>query len=151
MKLFLFPIVLLVLTLIINPVYATVETYNVELNCHVDSFDFANTYVEFDQIQMCEVFGNILVIDPVPAGNTVDVTLDENEQELPLDEPVIEYPTIPLKSLKEQMDNFIKEKQEQLKEKFKLKFGDKWKERWDKAKGKLKDQLDSLLRELSIK
>ena len=151
MKLFLFPIIVLVLTLVINPIYATVETYNVELNCPADSFDFIGTYVEFDQIEMCEVYGNILVIDPVPLGYTTDVTLDENNLELPVDEPVIEYSTIPLKSLKEQMDNFFKEKQEQLKEKFKLKFGDKWKERWDKAKGKLKDQLNSLLRELSLR
>ena len=141
----------IILSIVVNPVYATVETYNVELNCPIDSFDFTGTYVEFDQIEACEVFGNILVIDPVPLGYTVDATLDENDLELPPDEPFTVDPTIPLKSLKEQMDNFIHEKQQQLKEKFKLKFGDKWKERWDNAKGKLKDQLNSLLRELSLR
>lgn len=142
----------LVVTIIINPVYGSVETYNVEMNCVGDSFDFTGTYVEFDQIEMCEVYGNILVIDPVPVVNT-DVGFDEANLELPTDDPVdevIEYPTLPIKSLKEQMDNFINEKQQELKEKFKLKFGDKWKERWDNAKNKLKDQLNSLLKELSI-
>lgn len=138
---------LLVLTIIINPIYGSVETYNVELNCPGDSFDFIGTYVEFDMIEMCEVYGNILFIDPVPLGS-VDDNLDESGLPEPTNEILPSIAKIPLKSLKEQMDDFIKEKQDQLKEKFKLKFGDKWKERWDNAKGKLKDKFDSLLKEL---
>ena len=138
----------LISTIVINPVFATVEVYNIDLDCPVNSFDFTGTYVEFDMIEMCDVYGNVLNMDPVPVDNS-QVYVVESGSVIPeiitqSNTILVGDASIPIKSLKEQIDNFIKEKQDQLK----AKFGDKWKERWDNAKGKLKDQFDSILKEL---
>lgn len=61
----------------ILPAYATLEIYNAELNCPIESLDLTGTLIEFDFIEMCPITGNVITLnpftDPIPgAGGEVD-------------------------------------------------------------------------------
>lgn len=62
MKLF-FILLGLILTVMVSPSYAFVKTYNINIYCPTDSFDFSDVYVEYDRISICPTTGNVLDMD----------------------------------------------------------------------------------------
>lgn len=92
----------LVATLVINPIYATVEMYNVQLLCAIDSFDFTGVAIEFDALEMCEVSGTIInpdVIDNFYQGGLQRQLITLQIQENPQEPPKV--------SLREQLDGLF--------------------------------------------
>lgn len=90
-----------VVTVIVQPAYAVVEMYNVELNCPVDSFDFSGVLVEADYLELCEVSGIVLdtVVDNFyqSGSNYPQITLQINENQQ----------NIPVVTLREQLDGLF--------------------------------------------
>ena len=92
----------LVFTMITSPAYATVEMYNVQLLCPIDSFDFTGVAVEFDALEMCEVSGTVInpdVIDNFYQGGLQYPQITLQIQENPQDPPRV--------SLREQLDGLF--------------------------------------------
>ena len=92
----------LVLTMITSPAYATVEMYNVQLLCPIDSFDFTGVAIEFDALEMCEVSGTIInpdVINNFYQGGLQYPQITLQIQENPQDPPRV--------TLREQLDGLF--------------------------------------------
>ena len=142
---------LVVCSITIQPIFAQVETYNIEINCPVDNLDFTGYTVIFDELELCEATGNILYSDipqQVIIGNDPDCSdgyfYDDEFGCVPIEQEIQE-PIVEKKLVKKQIDDIIKQKRAELKELLKQKFGDKWKEKWKSIRSELLGNLNSIL------
>lgn len=131
MKILFCVILTLVCSLVIQPSYELVEMTGVILECPIDTIDFTTTYVEMDEVVMCEVFGSIGSII-IQENELLDEIMNQTDE---IVEPLVEEK--PLKSVKEQLNELLAKKKAELQEKFKQKFGDKWKDKWKNARDEM--------------
>lgn len=76
--------------MITSPAYATLEMYNFEMNCPVDSFDFAEVFAEFDFVEMCEVQGNLLNMYQQPLSGSQELNSEGGTNHLIAEELAIQ-------------------------------------------------------------